>query len=132
MTEAHPEKHDAALISSSQTLSSAKFTSQFLDDNLEITVNDVLNDPVEPEVQSLMDIPVIQEVTSLEKKVHEMSSFNLPEAIDKSMKAHLKNVLPKYVPYYGKIKLEKAKKSMPKNSSTLVDQAALDECEEKD
>nr|GEV53604.1 retrovirus-related Pol polyprotein from transposon TNT 1-94 [Tanacetum cinerariifolium] len=70
-------------------------------------------------------------VTKLEKKVHAISSFNLPEAIDKSVKAHLNNVLPKYVPYCGKIKLGKAKKSMPKNSSTPVDQAALDEFEKK-
>ncbi|GKA50147.1 hypothetical protein Tco_0743220 [Tanacetum coccineum] len=127
-----------------------------------ITVNDVLKDPVEPKVQSMVDIQVTQEkhaeprpplvdttksnkpdsqvesgelecrITRLEKKVHAMSSFNLLEAIDKFVKAHLKNVLPKDVPYYSKIKLEKAKKSMPKNSSTPVDQAALDEFEEKD
>ncbi|GJX55877.1 hypothetical protein Tco_0285774 [Tanacetum coccineum] len=192
MTEAQPEKPEATLISSHQTLSSAEFTSQFLNDNPHITVNDMLKDPVEPEFQSMVDILVTQEkptepkpllvdttitlipdtktisltqppqtqtkriktkvilkksnkpdsqvesgelecrVTRLEKKVHAMSSFNLPEAIDNSVKAHLKNVLPKDVPYCGKIKLEKAKKSMPKNSSTPVDQAALDEFEEKD
>ncbi|GJS03374.1 hypothetical protein Tco_0319882 [Tanacetum coccineum] len=71
-------------------------------------------------------------ITRLEKKVHAMSSFNLPEAIDKSVKAHLKNVLlPNDVPYYINSNKE-ATKSMPKNSSTLVDQAALDEFEEKD
>ncbi|GKA72788.1 hypothetical protein Tco_0779004 [Tanacetum coccineum] len=58
-------------------------------------------------------------------------SFNLPEEIGKFVKAHLKNVLPKYVPYYGKIKLEKAKKSMPKNSSTSVDQEPLDKLRKK-
>ncbi|GKA09250.1 hypothetical protein Tco_0688581 [Tanacetum coccineum] len=98
MTEAQPEKPEATLISSHQTLSSDEFT----------------------------------KVTRLEKKVHEMSCFNLPQAIDNSGKAYLKNVLPKDVPYCGKIKLEKAKKSMPKNSSTPVDQADLDEFEEKD
>ncbi|GJT63511.1 hypothetical protein Tco_1007044 [Tanacetum coccineum] len=36
-------------------------------------------------------------VTRLEKTVAAMSRFNLPEAIDKSVKAHLKNVLPKDV-----------------------------------
>ncbi|GJU03378.1 hypothetical protein Tco_1113716 [Tanacetum coccineum] len=72
-------------------------------------------------------------VTKLEKKVHAMSSFNLPEAIDKSVKAHLMNVLPKDVPDFGKIKMEKvAKKIMPKYSSIPFDQAALDEFEEKD
>ncbi|GKA90025.1 hypothetical protein Tco_0811837 [Tanacetum coccineum] len=192
MTDAQLEKPEATLIGSHQTLSSANFTSQFLNDNPQINVNNVLKDPVKPEVQSMVDIPVTQEkhvelrpplvdttvtlipettiisptqppqtqpkrrktkvilkksnkldsqvnsgelkckVTRHEKKVHAMSSFNLPEAIDKSVKAHLKNVLPKDVPYCGKIKLEKAKKSMPKNSSTPVDQAALDEFEEKD
>ncbi|GJR17141.1 hypothetical protein Tco_0965668 [Tanacetum coccineum] len=36
-------------------------------------------------------------VARLEKTVATMSRFNLPEAIDKSVKAHLKNVLPKDV-----------------------------------
>ncbi|GJW68445.1 hypothetical protein Tco_0122869 [Tanacetum coccineum] len=71
-------------------------------------------------------------VTRLEKKVHAMSSFNLPNAIDKSVKAYLKNVLPKDVPDFGKIKMEKAKESIPKHSSTPFDQAALDEFEQKD
>ncbi|GJS26612.1 hypothetical protein Tco_0487232 [Tanacetum coccineum] len=56
MTKAQPEKPKATLISSHQTLSSAEFTSQFLNDNPHITVYDVLKDPVKPEVQSLMDI----------------------------------------------------------------------------
>nr|GEV87416.1 hypothetical protein [Tanacetum cinerariifolium] len=51
-------------------------------------------------------------VTRLVLKVYAMSNFNLPEAIDKSVKALLKKILPKDVPYCGKIKLEKAKKSM--------------------
>ncbi|GJX53371.1 hypothetical protein Tco_0281740 [Tanacetum coccineum] len=54
-----------------------------------------------------------------------MSSFNLPKEIDKSMKVHLNNVIPKDLPYYGKIKLEKAKKSMLNNSSTLMDSKKL-------
>ncbi|GJS46066.1 hypothetical protein Tco_0596187 [Tanacetum coccineum] len=68
---------------------------QFLNDNPEMTVNDVLKDLVKPEVQS---------------------SFNLPGEIDKFVKAHLKNVLPKDVLDFGKIKMEKAaKKSFPKH-----------------
>ncbi|GJS14547.1 putative reverse transcriptase domain-containing protein [Tanacetum coccineum] len=129
----------------------ADFTSQFLNDNPHINVNDVLKDSVEPEIQLMVDILVTQEkpaeprpplvdttsgelecrVTKLEKKVHAMSSFNLPGAIDKYVKVHLKNVLPKDVPYCGNIKLEKAK-SMPNNLSTPVDQAALNEFKEKD
>nr|GEV07623.1 hypothetical protein [Tanacetum cinerariifolium] len=65
-------------------------------------------------------------VTRLEKKVHVMSSFNLPEAIDKFVKAHLKNVLPKDVLDFGKIKIEKAaKKSITKYSATPFDPIAL-------
>ncbi|GKF98192.1 hypothetical protein Tco_0296975, partial [Tanacetum coccineum] len=45
--------------------------------------------------------------------------------------AHLKNVLPKYVSDFGKIKMEKAKESIPKHSSTPFDQAAPDEFEKK-
>ncbi|GKD24856.1 ribonuclease H-like domain-containing protein [Tanacetum coccineum] len=70
---------------------------QFLNDNPEMTVNDVLKDLVKPEVQSWW-------------------IFNLPGEIDKFVKAHLKNVLPKDVPDFGKIKMEKAaKKSFPKH-----------------
>ncbi|GKA14834.1 hypothetical protein Tco_0694480 [Tanacetum coccineum] len=125
---------------------------------IKMTLTNVLRDPVEPEVQSMVDVPITQvkpaeqrpplvdttvtlildsttldnRVTRLEKKVHAMSSFNLPDAIDKSVKSHLKNVLLKDVPDFGKIKIEKGKKSMPKHSSTPFNQAALDEFEEKD
>ncbi|GKE64245.1 hypothetical protein Tco_1518406 [Tanacetum coccineum] len=62
-----------------------------------------------------------------------MSRFNLPKAIDKSIKAYLKNIPPKDVPDFGKIKFKKAaKKSMPKYSTPLFDQAALDEFDHKD
>ncbi|GKD42338.1 hypothetical protein Tco_1266983 [Tanacetum coccineum] len=72
-------------------------------------------------------------VTILEKTVNAMSRFNLPEAIDKSIKAYLKNIPPKDVPDFGKIKFKKAaKKSMPKYSTPLFDQAALDEFDHKD
>nr|GEY91018.1 hypothetical protein [Tanacetum cinerariifolium] len=104
----------------------------YLDNNPEITFNDVLKDPVEPEVPSLMDILVTQEkptelrhplvdiivesrelkcrVNRREKKVHAMYNFNLPEAIDNFMKAHLKNVFPKYVLDFGKSKQRKQPK----------------------
>ncbi|GKG45793.1 hypothetical protein Tco_0498239, partial [Tanacetum coccineum] len=38
----------------------AEFTSQFLNDNLDVTVNEVLKDLVELDVQSMVDIPVQQ------------------------------------------------------------------------
>nr|GEW43078.1 hypothetical protein [Tanacetum cinerariifolium] len=145
MTKPLVEKPEATKVNSSLTLSSAEFTSQFLNDNPNVTVNDVLKDPVEPKVQLVVDVsdtqaklteqrpPLVDitvtltpEVTRLEKKVYVMSSFNHPEVIDKSVKAHLKNVLPKDIPYFGKIKMEKvAKKSIPKYSSTLFDPTAL-------
>ncbi|GKE50282.1 hypothetical protein Tco_1481540, partial [Tanacetum coccineum] len=61
MIEARPEKPEATLISSHQTMSFAEFTSKFLNDNPKIIVNDVLQDPVEPKVQSMIDISVTQE-----------------------------------------------------------------------
>ncbi|GJR61254.1 hypothetical protein Tco_1503416 [Tanacetum coccineum] len=62
-----------------------------------------------------------------------MSRFNIPDAIDKSVQAHLKNILQKDVLDFGKIKLKKAaKQSMPKYSTTPFDQATLDEYDQKD
>ncbi|GJR21945.1 hypothetical protein Tco_0970472 [Tanacetum coccineum] len=52
------EKLKATKFSSSLTLSSNEFTSQFLNDNPDVTVNEVLRDPVEPEVQSMVDVLV--------------------------------------------------------------------------
>ncbi|GJT20730.1 hypothetical protein Tco_0890667 [Tanacetum coccineum] len=56
-----------------------------------------------------------------------MSRFNIPEAIDKSVIAHLmKNVLPKDTLDFGKLGQEKAaKKSMPKYSTTQFDEDSL-------
>ncbi|GJU92093.1 hypothetical protein Tco_1304516 [Tanacetum coccineum] len=185
MTEPLVEKPEATKFSTSLTLSSVEFMSQFLNDNPDVTVNEVLKDPVEPEIQSMVDVPVTQaklaeqrpplvdttvtlipdtttvsptqppptqpkrskikrilkiskrmesqvdvgelenRVTRLEKKVRVMSSFNLLDAIDNFFKAHLKNVLPKYVPDFGKIKIEKAKESMPKSYTKHPTQKAL-------
>ncbi|GJU38402.1 hypothetical protein Tco_1191359 [Tanacetum coccineum] len=187
MTEPLVEKPEATKFSTSLTLSSVEFMSQFLNDNPDVTVNEVLKDPVEPEIQSMVDVPVTQaklaeqrpplvdttvtlipdttivsptqpkrikikrilkkskrmesqvdvgklenRVTRLEKKVRVISSYNLLDAIDKFVKAHLKNVLPKDVPDFGKIKMEKAKESMPKYYSTPFDQATIDEFKQKD
>ncbi|GKD38753.1 hypothetical protein Tco_1258960, partial [Tanacetum coccineum] len=116
------------------------------DRTTDVTVNEVLKDPLEPEVQSMVDVPVnqaiwlnkdfhllIQPVARLEKKVHAMSSFNLLDVIDKSVTAHLKKVLPADVPDISKIKMGKeTKKSMPKYSFKPFDQASLDEFDQKD
>ncbi|GKB92112.1 hypothetical protein Tco_0964384, partial [Tanacetum coccineum] len=62
-----------------------------------------------------------------------MSNIDHTEAIDKSMKAHLKNVLPKYVTDFSKIKQEKAaKQSMPKYSTKPFDEASLKEYDLKE
>nr|GEU64032.1 hypothetical protein [Tanacetum cinerariifolium] len=55
------------------------------------------------------------------------------DAIDKSVKAYLKKVLPADVHDIGKIKMVKAaKKSMPKYSPKPFDQASLSEFDQKD
>ncbi|GJU44974.1 hypothetical protein Tco_1202240 [Tanacetum coccineum] len=191
ISDNHTKKPEATKVSSSMTLSSAEFMNQFLNDNPDVNVNEVLKYPVEPEVQSMVDIPVQQaklveqrpplvdttvtlipdtitvsptkppqtkriktkillkksrkpktqvntgalesRVTRLEKTVNAMSWFNLLEEIDKSVKAHLKYILPKDLPDFGKIKLEKpANKSLPKYSTTPFDQPALDIYDPKD
>ncbi|GKC49482.1 hypothetical protein Tco_1072227, partial [Tanacetum coccineum] len=142
MTELLVEKPKATKVSSILTLSSTKFMSQFLNDNPDVTVNEVLKDPLEPEVQSMVDVPVNQAiwlnndlhlVTRLEKKVHAMSIFNLLDVIDKSVIAHLKKVIPADVHDISKIKMVKeTKKSMPKYSSKPFGQAALDKFDQKD
>ncbi|GKA73475.1 hypothetical protein Tco_0779777 [Tanacetum coccineum] len=109
--------------SSSQTLSSAEYGNQFIIDNPDVSINDVLKEPVETEVISVVEVPVTQEtsaaqrpplsnkpetqvdttaldnrVSRLEKKVDAMSRFNIQVAIDKSIEARLKkNDLPKDV-----------------------------------
>nr|GEV02525.1 hypothetical protein [Tanacetum cinerariifolium] len=158
ISKPHIEKLEATLISSSQTLSSVEFTNQFLNETAKVTLTNILKDLVEYEVQSMVDILVQQvkpaeqrpplskklesqvdiceldsRVSRLEKTINAMSRFNLPGAIDKSVKAHLKNILRKDVPDFGKIKLKKAaKKSMSKYSTTPFDHATLDKFYQKD
>ncbi|GJR58831.1 retrovirus-related pol polyprotein from transposon TNT 1-94 [Tanacetum coccineum] len=60
MTEPLVENPKATKVNSSQTLSSREFTSQFLNDNPDVTFNGVLKDPVNPKVQSMVDVPVTQ------------------------------------------------------------------------
>ncbi|GJT97271.1 hypothetical protein Tco_1092789 [Tanacetum coccineum] len=92
----------------------------------------LLKKSIKPETQVDTDA-LDSRVTRLEKTISVMSRFNLSEAIDKSVKAHLKNNLPKDLPDFGKIKVEKAaKKSIPKYSATPFDQAALEIYDQKD
>ncbi|GJR42620.1 hypothetical protein Tco_1310723 [Tanacetum coccineum] len=55
------EKPEAKLISSSQTLSSAEYGNQFIIYNPDVSINDVLKEPVEVEVQSIVEVSVLQE-----------------------------------------------------------------------
>ncbi|GJR61255.1 hypothetical protein Tco_1503417 [Tanacetum coccineum] len=55
------EKPEATIVSSSQTLSSGKYGNQFINDNPDVSLTDVLKEPVEAEVQSLVDVPVLQQ-----------------------------------------------------------------------
>nr|GEX99686.1 hypothetical protein [Tanacetum cinerariifolium] len=68
-------------------------------------------------------------VIRLEMTVSAMSRFNLPEAIDKSVKAHLKNILPKDLPDYDSEKKRKRKdadtSSSKKDRSTWFKQDVL-------
>ncbi|GJU10624.1 hypothetical protein Tco_1133020 [Tanacetum coccineum] len=155
----------------------------FLNDNPDVTVNEVLKDSVKPKVQSMVDIPIQQaklaeqrpplvdttmtlipdtttisptkppqtqpkrskikrilkkskkpdtqvdsgelksRVTRLEKTVTAISRFNLPDAIDKYVKAHLKNILPKDHPDFGEpqCKSSKSTKVPPTLSPTKKD-----------
>ncbi|GJS90757.1 hypothetical protein Tco_0773393 [Tanacetum coccineum] len=61
MSEPLIGKPEETLISSTQTLSFVEFTNQFLNDNPDMTVYDVLKDPVELEVQSMVGVPVTQD-----------------------------------------------------------------------
>ncbi|GJZ88759.1 hypothetical protein Tco_0660541 [Tanacetum coccineum] len=78
--------------------------------------------------------PLVQPHTNAQVGCHASFYHCLPEAIDKSAKAHLKkNVLPKDIADFHKIKQEKAaKQSMPKYSATQFDQETLDEYDQKD
>ncbi|GJT22228.1 hypothetical protein Tco_0892165, partial [Tanacetum coccineum] len=143
MSDAQLEKPEATIISSSHTLSSTEFTNQFLNKHADVNLSEILKDPVETKVQSMVDVPVkkatpaalrhplvdstvtsIHETTTdpsvyrLERKVVEMSKFNIQAAIDKLIEARLKQIeLPKGVPDFKKIKLEKAAKQNVRKSS---------------
>nr|GEU88516.1 hypothetical protein [Tanacetum cinerariifolium] len=59
--EPQVETHVVQLLSSSLTLSSAKYVNQFINDNPDVSLTDVLKEPVEAEVQSMVDVPNHQE-----------------------------------------------------------------------
>ncbi|GJX70801.1 hypothetical protein Tco_0307972 [Tanacetum coccineum] len=145
------EKPIVLLPSSSLTLSSAKYGNQFLNDNADITplVDTVVTilpektthspkqQPPQSKTKIIIKKPkqseekvdaedVLQRLMKLEKKVEAMSKIDHTKAIDKSVQAHLKKVLLKDVPDFGKIKQEKvAKTKMPKYFTKLFDDDSL-------
>nr|GEX16275.1 hypothetical protein [Tanacetum cinerariifolium] len=75
------------------------------------------------------DTSLTNRVYRLERNVVEMSQFNIQAAVDKSIEERLKQiVLPKNIPNFGKIKLEKAaKQSMTKPSWNKVATSSYDQ-----
>ncbi|GJS38169.1 zf-CCHC domain-containing protein [Tanacetum coccineum] len=157
------ENPEATKVSSSLTLSSAEFTSQFLNDNPDVNVNEVLKDPVEPKVQSMVDIPVqqakladqrtplvdttvtlIPETTTLSPKSQPpqtkrsktkvlLKKSKKPKTQIDTDELEIRVTRLKKMVNAIKIKLETAtKKSIPKYSTTLFDQVALDEFDKKE
>nr|GEY38177.1 hypothetical protein [Tanacetum cinerariifolium] len=69
------------------------------------------------------DDVILTRLTKLKKKVEALSMFNLPEAIDKSVQAHLKKTLPKDVPDFES-KIRKIKDSDETSSKKSKDKDA--------
>ncbi|GJR27091.1 hypothetical protein Tco_1103323 [Tanacetum coccineum] len=61
VSEPQTEKPATILISSSLTLSSAEYGNQFINDNPDVSIKEVLKDPAEMEVQSMVEVRVRQE-----------------------------------------------------------------------
>ncbi|GJU89202.1 hypothetical protein Tco_1301625 [Tanacetum coccineum] len=95
-------------------LSSSEYGNQFLNDNADMSLNEVLKDLVEYEVQSMVDVPIYEEnlvvqetplqyeekvddeavlkrLMKLEKKVATMSKIDHTEAIKESVQANVIN-----------------------------------------
>ncbi|GJV11367.1 hypothetical protein Tco_1352908 [Tanacetum coccineum] len=56
--ELQQEKPVVPTSNTSNTLSSVDYGNQFLNDNADLSLNEVLKDPVEAEVQSMVDVPI--------------------------------------------------------------------------
>ncbi|GKA96883.1 hypothetical protein Tco_0818978 [Tanacetum coccineum] len=59
--EEQPMDEQAETDQPKKTLSSAEYSNQFTIDNPDVSINDVLKEPVEVEVQSMVEVPVLQE-----------------------------------------------------------------------
>ncbi|GKE12485.1 hypothetical protein Tco_1416036, partial [Tanacetum coccineum] len=95
--ELEKKKPEVPPPSPSQTLSSAEYGNQLLNDNVHISMNDILCSTFTKKVDAGV---VLQRLMKLEKKVEEMSKNDHTKAIDKSVQAHLMKVLLKDVPNF--------------------------------
>nr|GEU57719.1 hypothetical protein [Tanacetum cinerariifolium] len=88
---------------------------------------------VDDQVENEQARDIQDKLKKLKRKVEAISKIDHTEAIDKYVKDHLNNILPKYVLDFSKIKQEKAtKQSMPKYSTKQFDEASLKEYNQKD
>ncbi|GJZ11110.1 hypothetical protein Tco_0545869 [Tanacetum coccineum] len=133
------EKDTEHQVVAEQTLSSTEFTNQFINEPAKVNLSDILKYLIEPEVQSMVDVPVKQvKPAALRPPLVDITVTIIldttTEAVDKFVEARLKQIdLSKYLPDFGKIKLEKAsKQSIPKHSSTKFNKAALAIYDQKD
>ncbi|GKD20008.1 hypothetical protein Tco_1221711, partial [Tanacetum coccineum] len=84
-----------------------------------------------PEEKVDVDV-VLKRLVKLKKKVEAMSKVDHTKTINKSFQAHLKKVLPKDVPDFGKVKQEKtAKKNMPRYSTKSFNDDSVKEYDMK-
>nr|GEX78865.1 hypothetical protein [Tanacetum cinerariifolium] len=133
------EKLAAILISSGLTLPFAKYGNQFINDNHDVSINEVSKDPAKIKVQSMVEVPVCQEnpidqtpslvdivVTMILEKTTQPPQSRIKTKV--LLKNSLEECFTKYVPDFDKIKQEKAtKQNMPKYSTKPFDDASLKE-----
>nr|GEX50327.1 hypothetical protein [Tanacetum cinerariifolium] len=106
--EPQVEKPAGQLLSSSLTLSSAEYGNQFINDNPDVSINDVLKDPAKIEIQSMVKVPHRQEDRVVQR----------PPLVDIA--------LPTVAP-----EEKAAKQSIPKYSIKSFDEASLNEYDQK-
>ncbi|GKC93885.1 hypothetical protein Tco_1159327 [Tanacetum coccineum] len=109
-------------LSSSLTLSFAEYDNQFINENPDVSITNILKDTTKIEIQSMVEVPIHQEdpvvqrtllvdidilmipkkLSELEKKVKVLSKVNHAKAIEESVQANaineVKNQLPKLLP----------------------------------
>ncbi|GJY42456.1 hypothetical protein Tco_0429726 [Tanacetum coccineum] len=109
--KADPKKKKSEIPPSpSQTLSSVEYGTQLTNDNVVISMNDIMQDPVETEIQTMVEVPIHEEnpaskkpeekvdadvvlkrLIKLEKKVAAMSKIDHTNAVEKSLQANVIN-----------------------------------------